>query len=188
MFHFYCFNQDKKLIVSDLPVEKIKEKHGYRFEILTSVKEKESIDLVLSRLKRNYSTFTVVNAFATVRQPRGPYNKPTKKKGVPRDEATKAKISATLKGRSNFQGKRHTPETKAKMAAKKLGNTHVKGTHWAYDPRGDSEVRVKSLADIPEGYSQGRDYDSIEEGYYHCLIASKQQKGKPKPRLRSGDS
>jgi hypothetical protein len=89
------------------------------------------------------------------------------KMGKPRDEATRQKISAGLKGRSNFQGKKHTADTKDVMAEKKLGNQHTKDSYWAYDPKSDKETRVRDRNNLPSGYQLGRDYDSIEIGLYH---------------------
>jgi hypothetical protein len=89
------------------------------------------------------------------------------KMGKPRDKATKLKISAGLKGKSNFQGKKHSADTKDVMAEKKLGNQHTKYSYWAYDPKTDKETRVKDRNNLPPGYTLGRDYDSIEVGLYH---------------------
>lgn len=170
MYFFYCFTLEKIILISDLPVEKIRNKYGYRYEILTSVKDKESIEIVIERMKRNYLQYTFSQIF---KKPKVVLSQEVRnkisesKKGKPRDEETRAKISASCKGRSNFQGKSHTPETKARMAAKKLGNDHAKALHWAHDPRGDAEVRVKEIKDIPSGFSKGRDYYSTEPGLYH---------------------
>ena len=78
------------------------------------------------------------------------------------DEEVKNKISRTMKGKSNFHGKRHSEESKQAIGAKQIGNSNVKDRYWAHDPRSDSEIRVKSRLNIPVGYSQGRDYYSIE--------------------------
>lgn len=177
MYHFYIFPQDKKLIVSDLPQDKIKHKFGYKFEIVTSVKEASAITLVISRLIRVYPGYNVEEHHQKVNKPLTDEQRKKisdSKLGKPRDEATRAKISAALKGRSNFQGKSHTEETRSKMAAAKLGNTHTKGTVWAHDPRSDQEMRVKSMQDIPVGYSKGRDYYSTEAGLYYFSINRRQ--------------
>lgn len=170
MYHFYCFNQEKIILVSDLPVDKIKKKYGIRYEILTSIKERDSIVIIKERLKRSYSQFEFIEAFTKAKHTLTDEQRQkisASKLGKPRDEATRAKISAGLKGRSNFQGKQHSPETRARMAEKKLGNDHAKDLHWAHDPRSDTEVRVKEIKDIPQGYSKGRDYYSTEPGLYH---------------------
>jgi hypothetical protein len=74
-------------------------------------------------------------------------------------EETRRKISQTMKGKSNFEGKKHTEETKRKMALRKLKNDHAKGLYWAHNPDTDQEIRVKSRHFLPEGYVLGRKYD-----------------------------
>lgn len=170
MFHFYSFPADKKIIISDLPIEKIKEKFGHKFEIITSVKEKESIEIIKPKILKGHLNFIIEERFVKIRNkyPEEGKRKISESKiGKPRDEKTKAKISNTMKGRSNFQGKTHTPETKAIMAQRKMGNKHVRDTIWAHDPRSSEEVRVGSLSDIPKGFSKGRDYYSTEPGLFY---------------------
>lgn len=181
MYHFYCFNKDKTILISDLPVDMIRKKYGIRYEILTSIKDKDSIEVIKERLKRSYSQFEFIESFT---KPKHIFTDEQRRKmsesklGKPRDEKTRAKISAGLKGRSNFQGKRHSPETKARMAEKKLGNDHAKDLLWAHNPRGDQETRVKELKDIPPGFSKGRDYYSTEPGLYYFkeYVASRRRK------------
>lgn len=172
MINFYCYIQDKKIIASDLPVDKIRSKFGHRYEILTTIKDKDAIDVTKSRILRSYPQFIIEEVWQKVKQP---VSEETKRKiseskiGKPRDPETRAKISAGLKGRSNFQGKRHNDETKKAMAEKKLGNQHVKDYIWVHDPRGDKEKRVKTRMEIPVGFSEGRDYYSTEPGFYYFL-------------------
>jgi len=170
MYHFYNFFNDKKLIVSDLPLDKIKSKFGYKFERVTSVKDKESILLITGRLIRSFVGYSVEEHFQREIKPLTDEQRKKisiSKLGKPRPPDVRARISASLKGRSNFQGKSHTSDTKERMAAAKLGNTHTRGTVWAHNPRSDEEVRVKELKDIPVGFSKGRDYYSTEAGLYH---------------------
>ena len=170
MLHFYSFSLDKKLLVSDLPLEKIKDKYGYKFERLTSVAEKSSVAFILERLLKNLPGYEVEERY---QKPRQPLSEESKRKisisklGKPRPPEVRARISASCKGRSNFQGKSHTSVTKERMAAAKLGNDHVKGTIWAHNPRSDEEVRVRDLKEIPNGFSRGRDYYSTEPGLYY---------------------
>lgn len=169
MIHFYLFSQEKKIVASDLPLEKIKQKFGIRFEILNSIKDKNFLEVIKVRVLRSYPDFSFVEAL----QREYIFSEETRKKlslaklGKPRDELTRKKISLASKGRSNFQGKRHSDETKQKMAEKKLGNSHTKDYHWAHDPRSDKETRVKERSDVPSGFSLGRDYYSTEPGLYH---------------------
>lgn len=170
MIHFYCYDVTKTILISDMPVDKVKAKYGHRYELLNSVKENSAVDIIRSRLQRSYGRYEFVEWYQTVRKPMSEETRrkmSEAKKGKPRDEATRQKIAAGLKGRSNFQGKKHTAETKDVMAEKKLGNDHAKELYWAYDPRADKETRVKDRNKLPPGYILGRDYDSIEVGLYH---------------------
>lgn len=172
MFHFYLYNSERKIIVSDFPQQKVKDKFGYRYEILTSVKEKEAIELASSKLLRTYPSFTIEQYVVKERKiyvqtEQHKANLRASLLGKPRSPEVRAKISASCKGRSNFQGKSHTKETKARMAERKLGNKHTKDTIWAHDPRADTEVRVRDLKEIPKGFSKGRDYYSTEPGLYY---------------------
>ncbi len=170
MFHFYCLSFEKKLIVSDLPIEQIKSKFGFKFERLTSVKDKTSVPYIINRIIKNFPDYCIEEHFVKIRKVRtieGRKKVPSPLLGIPRSLEVRSKISASCKGRSNFQGKSHNAETKAKMAAAKLGNEHVKDTLWAHDPRSDTEVRVNNLREIPVGFSRGRDYYSVEPGLYY---------------------
>jgi hypothetical protein len=170
MIHFYCYDVTKTILISDQPVDKVRAKYGYRYELLNSIRDNSAIDIIKTRLLRRYSKYEIIEWYQIVRKP---MSEETKRKmseakmGKPRDEATKLKISAGLKGRSNFQGKRHTADTKDVMAEKKLGNQHTKDSYWAYDPRLDKETRIRDRNSLPPGYQLGRDYNSIEEGLYH---------------------
>jgi hypothetical protein len=170
MIHFYCFHNTKTILVSDLPVEKIKAKHGHKYEILTSVREKGSVDIIAERVKKGHPGFTFTYQYL---KERAPISEEARKKisqsklGKPRDEQTRLKISQGLKGRSNFQGKQHNIETKEVMSEKKRGNAHTKGYHWVHDPRGSEERRVKTRLDVPVGFQLGRDYYSTEAGLYY---------------------
>lgn len=165
MFNFFLLN-DNRLVISNKPLEKIKKRYGYNFEIVNSVKEESSIDVVLDRITRQVNPSGVIKWIGVKRvlSEEGRRKISLSKLGKPRDPKTKEKISNTLKGRSSFQGKKHTEATKKLMAEKKLGNDHVKDRFWAHDPRGKKEMRLKSRLDLPSGMSFGRDYYSTEAG------------------------
>jgi len=170
MIHFYCLDVTKTILISDQPVDKVRAKYGPRYEILNSVNDKVSVDVIKTRLARSYGSYSFVEWYQAAKRQMTAENKQKisdAKKGKLQSEATKLKISQSCKGRSNFQGKKHTAETKNKMAEKKLGNQHVKDSYWAYDSKADKETRVKDRNNLPPGYSLGRDYDSIEVGLYH---------------------
>lgn len=164
MIHFYYFQQERRLVVSDLAVDKIKSKYGYNYEILNSIKDKEHVDLIIQRIMKGYDIIDKVLFFHKKKEFSEEYRRKISeaKKGKKRSEEVKARISASRKGQKNFLGKKHTQETKNLMAIPKLGNDYSKDLTWVYDPRGNKEHRVKDLKDAPEGFSKGRDYYSIE--------------------------
>ena len=170
MIHFYCYDVTKIILISDQPVDKVRAKYGHRYELLNSIKDNSAVEVIKTRLQRSYGMYKFVEWNQSVRKPMSDETKrkmSESKMGKPRDEATRQKISAGLKGRSNFQGKKHTADTKDVMAEKKLGNQHTKDSYWAYDSRSDKETRVRDRNNLPPGYQLGRDYDSIEIGLYH---------------------
>ena len=173
MIHFYCYVTLKKIIVSDLPADKVKDKYGYRYELLNSIKDIDAVDFIKLRLLRSYSGYEFIDLFQKEKKTvteEARRKMSLAKLGKPRDEATRQKISIGLKGRSNFQGKKHNLETKEIMAEKKLGNDHAKELYWAHDPRGSKETRVKDRNDLPQGFALGRDYYSTEPGLYYFKI------------------
>lgn len=174
MIHFYCYNSEKKVIVSDLEPIAIKEKFGHRCEILTSINDRDAIDLITERLKRSHPRFQFVLELKKIKpvRPKRKLSEETKAKmaashtGKKKSEETKKKISDKMKGKSNFEGKTHNYESKRLIAEKSYGNKKVAGTRWVNNPDRETEKRVRSLRDIPDGYILGRDYDSIEQLIY----------------------
>lgn len=165
MYNFYCFNKDKKIVISNFPSDKIKQKFGNHYEILTSVTELDSVALVLTRLLRSYSSFTVEEFYV---KPKRSLTEEHKKKiglskiGKPRSLEARQKISHSLKGRSNFAGKKHHPETKQKMAESKIGNVHIRNRAWFHNPTTGEEIMRYSYKDVPSSFMKGRDFYKIE--------------------------
>ena len=170
---FYCYNSQKKIVVSNLPLDKIKKKFGFNFEILTSV-NKESYSIVMDRIKRSYPSFEFLEKMFVKREVSEEVRKKLSlsKLNKPRSEEVKRRISETMKGKSNFEGKKHRPESKSIIAAKMLGNQHVKDKNWIYNPHKDVELRIDDL-NVPNGFIRGRDYDSTEGMFYARQIRRK---------------
>ena len=165
MIHFYCFYNNKNIIISDFPSKVVKARFGHKYELVNSVKDLESVEIIKTKLLKSYPNFVFVEAYQPKRVPISPEGRKKisdSKIGLKRDAATRAKISATMKGKSNFQGKKHNPFTKQIMAEKKIGNDHVKDTVWAYNPDTSKEIRVKDRRSIPFNYLKGRDYEAME--------------------------
>jgi len=171
MIHFYCYYNNKNIIISDYPSKDVKTRFGHKFELVNSVKDKESVEIIKDKVLKGYPNFIFIEFFKPIRKPLTPEQRKKisdSKIGLKRDAATRAKISATMKGKSNFEGQRHHPGTKRIMAEKKLGNDHVKDRVWAYNPDTSKEIRVKDRRSIPHNYIKGRDYDAIENFIYYA--------------------
>lgn len=162
MIHFYYFQKEKKLVVSDTDPAKIKKKYGYNYEVLNSIKDKEHVDLIIQRIMKGYEVIDKVVSFHKKKEFSEEYRRKLSeaKKGRKLDPEIKAKISSTMKGKSNFQGKSHSYESKRLIGAAQIGNSNVKDSKWVFDPRGTKELRVRD--NVPVGFSKGRDYYSIE--------------------------
>ena len=167
MIIFYCFNRIKTIIISNKPVDEVRIKYGTHYEILNAIKDITVLETVKVRTLRQFPSYKVIEIISKPRvgQPRSEETRlkmSQAKLGKPRDEETRAKIFNTMKGRSNFAGKRHHYESKEKIGEKQVGNTNVKNTYWVHDPRSDKELRVRERNRYPAGYQLGRDYYSTE--------------------------
>jgi hypothetical protein len=166
MLHLYSYTKRRLLIISDHPISIIKNKYGHGYEILTSIKERESLPIILPRYLRSLSGYKIVETYK--RKQRIPATEDTKKKislvrtGKPRPVSSNLKTSKTMAGKSNFEGKRHNNDTKAVMSEKAMGNQRVTGLYWCHNPITGQERRVRDRNDLPNGFIIGRDYDSVE--------------------------
>ena len=165
MIHFYCFHNNFKIIISDLAVKEIRQRYGYRYELVNSVKDKDSVDIIKQKLLKFYPNFVFVEHYKR----KIIFTEEVRKKirdskiGGKHSEETKRKISAARKGKGNFAGKNHSYESKQLIAEAKLGNDHAKDLQWFHDSRGDKEIRIKNYKYAPVGFTKGRDYYSMEE-------------------------
>jgi len=165
MLHIYVYYKVNKIIISDFPTNTVRKRYGTGGELLNSFKEKESYELVKDRLLRPYSKFSIEEWF---KPPKLIFTEETRKKmrdkkmGGKQSEETKRKISMTMKGKSNFQGKKHTRQTKLLIGNAQVGNQNVRGTYWAYNPDTSKEIRSKTRHYLPKGFILGKDYYSIE--------------------------
>lgn len=171
MIHIYFFKRTKTLLFSDLSLEKIKKKYGYDFEIINSFADKSNLDIIKIKTLRFYPEHKIVEAFKKIH---GPKSEETRrkmseaKKGKPRPTSSNLKTSLKMKGKSNFQGKKHTEETKEVLSEIMEGNQKSKDLVWVHNPFNSRETRVKDRSQVPDGYLLGRDYDSIEDIIYHA--------------------
>ena len=108
MIHFYLFHKQSLLLISDQPRDKIKAKYGSIFEIVNSVRDKESLNIVKPRVLRSYPKVTVKEEFYVRKVFSEEYKQKLRqsKLGKKRPDWVKEKISAKMRGKSNFQGKK----------------------------------------------------------------------------------
>jgi len=170
MVNFYLFNKTRTIIVSNHPVDKVRKRFGYSYEIINTVKDESSIEVIKMKTLRSYPNYNVVNYL----KKGWTLSEETKKKmslakiGRKMDEHTKAKISNTMKGKSNFEGKKHRLESRQKTSSTKRGIcTHMKHV-WIYSPIYDKEKRIERRTDMPENYRLGRSQEIIEYWMY-CM-------------------
>jgi len=72
------------------------------------------------------------------------------------DIQTRKKISRAMKGKSNFEGHRHTHASKIAIAFSQEGHKNAKDHKWAVDKETGKETRVKPGANLPRGNKWGR--------------------------------
>lgn len=152
------------MIISDLQKEKIKAKYGPIFEIVNSVKDKESLEVVKTRILRSYPRVTFKEDFYEPKV----FTKESREKirqsklGKARPDWVREKISRKMKGKSNFEGKRHREGSKRLTSESMRGNLNGKDKSWIYNPTTDVEKRVDNIIEAPEGFRVGRDPESVE--------------------------
>jgi hypothetical protein len=72
------------------------------------------------------------------------------------DIETRRKISRAMKGKSNFEGRRHNQITKIMIASSRFGKSNIqKGQRWCHHPESGKELRCFEH-EIPEGFKLGR--------------------------------
>ena len=189
MVNFYLFNKTRTIIISNHPIDKVRKKFGHSYEIINTIKDESSIDIIKTRTLRSYPDYKVVNFLKTT----WTLSEETKKKmslakiGRKMDEPTKAKISNTMKGKSNFEGKKHRLESRQKTSSTKKGIcTHLKHV-WIYSPVYDKERRIERRNDIPENYRLGRSQEIIEYWMYTLLESNKLRHSTNSPKEKQSN-
>ena len=72
------------------------------------------------------------------------------------DIETRKKISRAMKGKSNFEGHKHTHASKIAIAFSQEGHKNAKDHKWAVDKETGKETRIKPGAHLPRGNKWGR--------------------------------
>ncbi len=152
------------LLISDQAKEKIKAKYGPIFEIVNSVKDKDSVEFVKPKITKQYPKCNVVEDFYYKKE----FSEETKNKlaqaklGKARPDWVRDKISLKMKGKSNFEGKKHRRDSRIKTALSMMDNNCIDGHKFIYNPTTNQEKRVKDTINLPPGFRLGRNPDSVE--------------------------
>lgn len=75
------------------------------------------------------------------------------KLGTTRPKEVRAKISRSMKGSSNFEGKSHTRGSIEKIKINRGHDDRIKGKHWNHNPKNGKESRDNNT---PKGSVKGR--------------------------------
>jgi len=158
MIHFYAYHKQQLLLISDYPKDKIKDKYGPVFEIVNSIKDKESLEHIKPRITRQFPKYSVKEYLYQKRV----FSEETRKRmalaklNKPRADWVREKISSKMKGKSNFEGKQHTRESRIKTSLSMMNNTNGENLKYIYNPTLGIEKRVRDTINLPEGFRLGR--------------------------------
>jgi len=163
MISFYAFNKEKFILVTNFKKETVKKKFGHNFELLTSIKDFNALEVVKSRILKQYPFFSLKEQLLKpiIFTPEIREKLRQKKLGTKKPDWVKEKISQSRKGVGNFLGKSHTEEFKRAKSLKTKNVQKEKGKRWIYNPTEDKESIIIG-DDIPPGYVLGRSTDMRE--------------------------
>lgn len=160
---YRVFLQQCKLIVVETTEKEFKQKYPGSYELIQSVAEYDNIVKVIERLQKDYKVIEVIKDYQEKKRWGLKYFSDVIKAkwlaariGKPRPLASNAKASATMRGKSNFEGKRHKQLTKIMIASSRYGKPSLKkGQRWCHHPETGKELRCFER-EIPEGFKLGR--------------------------------
>lgn len=174
---YRVFLQSRKLIVVESTEREFRQKYPGSYELIQSVAEYDNLNKVIERLQKDYKAEEVIRDYQELKRWGWKYfTEEIRKKciaariGKPRPEESNKKVSATMKGKSNFEGRRHKQLTKIMIASSRFGKSSIKeGQRWCHHPETGKELRCFENQ-IPEGFKLGRspefkDYISGNRNY-----------------------
>lgn len=160
---YRVFLQSKRLIVVESTEKEFRQKYPGQYELIQSVAEYDNLEKVIARLTKDYKAEDVVRDYATLKRWGWKYFTEEIRRrcieariGKPRPAESNAKVSATMKGKSNFEGRRHSQLSKIMIASSRFGKSNIKpGQRWCHHPLTGKELRCYE-DQRPAGFKWGR--------------------------------
>lgn len=160
---YRVFLQSRKLIVVECTEREFRQKYPGSYELIQSIAEYDNLEKVIPRLQKDYRAEDVVRDYQELKRWGLKYfTEAIREKwlaartGKPRPVESNAKVSAKMRGKSNFEGKRHNNMTKIIIASKRVGNSTLKeGQRWCHHPTTGKELRCLPT-NKPQGFEWGR--------------------------------
>lgn len=159
---YRVFLQSRKLIVVETTEREFRQKYPGPYELIQAVAEYDNLEKVIERLQKDYKPQEVIRDYAEQKRWGWKYfTEEVRRKcieariGKPRPKESNAKVSARMRGKSNFEGRRHDPMAKIMIASKRYGNSTINGQRWCHHPESGKELRCFEN-DKPADYKWGR--------------------------------
>lgn len=173
---YRLFHQKQSIIITEATEKEFRSKYPGPYELVRAVSDCSNIDAVVTQLQKIYKTNRVVRDYKIPRKLAIETRRAIMKNWTPEQkqrhlrtskprgaragdklsEQTKAKISNTMKGKSNFEGKKHHITSKVLIAVSRYGKTPLEeGQNWCHHPSTGEELRCIE-AEKPQDYKWGR--------------------------------
>jgi len=167
---FRIFLIEKKLIVYDKSEKEFREKYGTNYEQIFSVKDQDNIDSACEKLFKQYNAQEVVKDCHIKKKIGWKYWSDEMKKQISnnisfalkryvRTKEHSESISKYRKGKSIFEGQKHSEHTKKLIAFARKGRDPIQGRRWMHNPITGKERRGFELE---EGMIWGRSPEAAE--------------------------
>jgi len=159
---------DNQLIITKKNEREFRDVFGKRFELVEIINDEKNIEDKVSQLEKVYKVPVCLD---------GRFKKKLKlgwkymteeqrektviavkqyRTGRKWESEVKEKIAASRAGVGNFEGKKHSIESRIMTSMSMKGNTNSTGLKWAHDPMTGKETRLKEGSTLPPGFTWGR--------------------------------
>lgn len=159
---YRVFLQSRRLIVVETTEKEFRQKYPGPYELIQAVADYDNLEKVIIRLQKDYKAIEVLRDYATLKRWGVKYFTEAirakwlaAKTGKPRPEESNAKVSAKMRGKSNFEGRRHSKLSKIMIASKRYGKSTLQGQKWCHHPLSGKELRCFE-SEKPHDFVWGR--------------------------------